>query len=107
MAAIGDFTEAIRLNPNYAEVYNNRGSAYANENEYDNAIRDYTEAIRLNHPAFAEAAITAAQPFACSVVQPLKRLVGAQDRPSKVLRAASKSMNAGTASRTICPAALV
>jgi len=58
--AILDFTEAIRINPNYAEAYNNRGIAYFylddkyNEKNYNLATLDFTEAIRIN-PNYAEA----------------------------------------------------
>ena len=45
--AIVDFTEAIRLNPDSAEAYVNRGVTYAKKKEYDKAIADYTEAIRF------------------------------------------------------------
>jgi uncharacterized protein (TIGR02145 family) len=45
--AISDFTQAIRLNPNYPAIYFNRGIAYHSKKDYDNAIADYTEAIRL------------------------------------------------------------
>jgi len=44
--AIASFTEAIRLDPNYAEAYYNCGKAYSNKGEYDKAIEDYTKAIR-------------------------------------------------------------
>jgi len=47
--AIADYTEAIRLNPQDALAYNNRGVSYHNgKQDYDRAIADYTEAIRLN-----------------------------------------------------------
>lgn len=39
------FNEAIRLSPNYAESYNNRGNVYAAIGEYQEAIGDYTKAI--------------------------------------------------------------
>src|SRR6516162_1004389 len=52
--AIGDFTEAIRLDPNFALAYYNRGLAYANKGNYDKAISDYTEAIRLD-PNYTQA----------------------------------------------------
>jgi tetratricopeptide (TPR) repeat protein len=45
------FTQAIRLNPNYAQAYFYRGNVGKDEQE---AIKDYTEAIRLN-PNYAEA----------------------------------------------------
>jgi TonB family protein len=46
--AIVNFTEAIRLDSNYAKAYNNRGYTYAQKGEYDMAIADCNEAIRLN-----------------------------------------------------------
>src|SRR5208283_4947953 len=49
--AIADYTEAIRLNPEFGTAFNNRGFAYAAKEDYDRAIADYYEAIRLN-PVF-------------------------------------------------------
>jgi tetratricopeptide (TPR) repeat protein len=43
-----DYNEAIRLNPDSAGVYNNRGNARQNNGNLDGAIEDYNEAIRLN-----------------------------------------------------------
>ena len=53
-SAIADYTEAIRLNPEYATAYHNRGYSYDDLGEYEKAIADYTEAIRLN-PEYANA----------------------------------------------------
>lgn len=39
--------EAIRLKPDLAEAYNNRGNAYGDMKDYQRAIEDYNEAIRL------------------------------------------------------------
>jgi tetratricopeptide (TPR) repeat protein len=47
-AAITDFDEAIRLNPNFATAYNNRGFAYARKGNLEQALTDYNEAIRLD-----------------------------------------------------------
>jgi tetratricopeptide (TPR) repeat protein len=47
-SAIQDYTEAIRLDPNYAPAFLNRADAWRAKKEYDIAITDYTEAIRLN-----------------------------------------------------------
>ena len=52
--AIGAYDEAIRLNPDYAEVYNNRAVAKNTLGRHDAAIADCDEAIRLR-PDFAEA----------------------------------------------------
>jgi tetratricopeptide (TPR) repeat protein len=44
---IEDFTEAIRLNPQYAIAYNNRGDLYAKQGKKEAALADFNEAIRL------------------------------------------------------------
>jgi len=41
-------TEAIRLNPNDAVAYYNRGMAHNNKGDYNQAIADFSQAIRLN-----------------------------------------------------------
>lgn len=46
--AVADCTEAIRLNPYFAEAYNRRGTAYVGQDDYDHAIADFDEALRLN-----------------------------------------------------------
>src|SRR5580704_932243 len=46
--AINDFTEAIRLDPNYVPAYVSRGNAYGIHGAVDKAINDFTEAIRLD-----------------------------------------------------------
>jgi tetratricopeptide (TPR) repeat protein len=45
--AIQDFSEAIRVNPNYG-YYRNRGIDYYEKGDYDRAIQDFNEAIRLS-----------------------------------------------------------
>ena len=47
-ASIADYTTAIRLDPDVAAPYNNRGNAYGALGEYKSAIADYTTAIRLD-----------------------------------------------------------
>lgn len=43
------YTEAIKINPNIAGLYINRGIAYAHKGEYDKAIKEnFDEAIRIN-----------------------------------------------------------
>jgi len=46
--AIGEYDEAIRLDPQYALAYTNRGAAYAYLGEYQEAIADFTRAIEIN-----------------------------------------------------------
>ena len=46
--AIEEFTEAIRIDPNYDLAYVSRGQSYSNKGQNDQAISDYTESIRLN-----------------------------------------------------------
>jgi tetratricopeptide (TPR) repeat protein len=43
--AIADFTEVIRIYPDYAEPYVDRGSTYLKLKEYDKAIADYSKAL--------------------------------------------------------------
>ena len=46
--AIVHYTEAINLNPEHVDAYNNRGIAYRNKGEIEAAIQDYNKAIDLN-----------------------------------------------------------
>jgi lipoprotein NlpI len=52
--ATDDFTEAIRVDPNYADAFYHRGEAWLNARDFDRAIADYNEAIRLD-PKHAKA----------------------------------------------------
>ena len=52
--ALSAYDTAIQLQPDYAEVYNNRGNIKSGLGSHDAALDDYNEAIRLN-PNFAEA----------------------------------------------------
>ena len=52
--AMAAYDEAIRLNPQLAEAYNNRGNAKDDLGRHEDAIADYNQAIRLN-PQLAEA----------------------------------------------------
>jgi tetratricopeptide (TPR) repeat protein len=45
--AIEDYSQAITLNPDYAEAYNNRAYTYMTIQEYAVALPDLNEAIRL------------------------------------------------------------
>ena len=46
--SIGDYTEAIRLDPRNALAYRNRGFAYQSSGQLDRAMSDYNDAIRLD-----------------------------------------------------------
>lgn len=52
--AIYHYNEAIRLKPNYAEAYNNRGTIYVKLRQYQLAMEDFNKAILL-YPNYAEA----------------------------------------------------
>ena len=52
--AISAYNEAIRLKPDYALAYNNRGNAKMDLGDLEGARADYNEAIRLK-PDLAEA----------------------------------------------------
>ena len=47
-SAIADYSEAIRINPNEANIYYNRGTANFYIAQYESAIDDFDEAIRIN-----------------------------------------------------------
>lgn len=49
-SAMRDYNLAIRLNPNYAEAYGNRGGLHRRNNRYDEAITDFDMALRNGHP---------------------------------------------------------
>ncbi len=46
--AIGDYSQAITLRPDYANAYNNRGIAYEHKNQNDQAIADYRMAVKID-----------------------------------------------------------
>jgi len=46
--AIADYTEAIKLNPEFTLAYYGRGSAYRDKGEYDRAIADADKVIEIN-----------------------------------------------------------
>jgi curved DNA-binding protein CbpA/lipoprotein NlpI len=53
LGAIGNFDEAIRLNPDDAQSYNMRGNVWDELGRFEPALADYNEAIRIdpNNPA--------------------------------------------------------
>ena len=46
--AITEYTEAIKLDPDYRSAYYTRGLLYKKKKEFDLAIADFTEAIRID-----------------------------------------------------------
>ena len=46
--AIEAYSHAIKLNPNSAAIYDNRGGTYFNKGDFDRAIVDFNKAIELN-----------------------------------------------------------
>ena len=46
--AIADYTQAIRLEPNFTAAYTNRGDAYVHKGDYDRAITDYESALQIH-----------------------------------------------------------
>jgi Tfp pilus assembly protein PilF len=45
--AIADYTEAIRIDPNFRDAYYKRGYVYRNKNDNDRAIADFTQVLRI------------------------------------------------------------
>jgi Flp pilus assembly protein TadD len=45
--AMTDYNQAIKLNPNNARAYTNRGNAKRKEGDLDGAMADYTRAAKL------------------------------------------------------------
>jgi tetratricopeptide (TPR) repeat protein len=52
--ALADYSQAIKLEPNSAKTYYERGCVYLNKGDKDRAIADYSQAIRLD-PNYASA----------------------------------------------------
>lgn len=52
--AIANYTQAIHLDPEFAEAYYSRGNTQFELHNYEQAIQDYTQAIQYN-PACADA----------------------------------------------------
>jgi len=53
--AIGDFTQAIKLDPKNVKAFANRGAAHSARQEWDGAIQDFGQVIALDRSAHAYA----------------------------------------------------
>ena len=47
-SAIADYTQAIRLNPNDADAYYNRGNVYVKKGDFVKARADFEAALRID-----------------------------------------------------------
>ena len=47
LEAMADFSQAIALDPNYPDAFDDRGNIYSKGGDFDHAIADYDQAIRL------------------------------------------------------------
>ncbi|MDB4889707.1 MAG: repeat precursor [Gemmatimonadetes bacterium] len=45
--ALEEYDQAIRLKPDFASAYKNRGVTFAQKGDYDSAIRDFDQALKL------------------------------------------------------------
>lgn len=52
--AIADYTQSIKLKPDYAQSHFNRGLAYLDKQDYARAIADFNQTVKLQ-PKFAKA----------------------------------------------------
>jgi tetratricopeptide (TPR) repeat protein len=52
--SIADYDKVIKIKPDFAAAYNNRGNVYSDKGEYDKAIADYDKAIEIK-PYYAKA----------------------------------------------------
>lgn len=59
--AIEDYSQAIKLSPQFNAAFNNRGNAYVAKHDYDHAIQDFNEAIRIK-PGYVTG-VTVPEPF--------------------------------------------
>ena len=64
-SAIASFNKAVSLNPDHPWIYNNRGLAYNNLEQYDLAIADFTRAIAFK-PNYAQAYLNRGDAYARS-----------------------------------------
>ena len=60
--AIRDFDQALRLDPDYARAYFNRGLAYARGDQHDRARSDFQKALTLGYDRVTVEAMLARLP---------------------------------------------
>jgi len=54
--ALADYTQALKINPQYVDAYYNRGLVYSKQEKWELALADYTQALKIN-PQYADAYI--------------------------------------------------
>ena len=47
--AIEEYQKALKLNPNFLEVYMNLGAIYVDKKDYDQAIQQFKKVVELNY----------------------------------------------------------
>lgn len=47
--AIGEYQQALKLNPNYIEAYMNIGAIYVDKKDYDQALQQFKKVVELNY----------------------------------------------------------
>ena len=99
--AFADYTEMLRLDPNNAEAYCNRGNVYDDKHDYDHAIADIKDAIRVS-PTYASAC-TGTTPPTTKPSRPTKK---PPPRPKSLATAYCNRGNARATTSTIPEEAL-
>jgi tetratricopeptide (TPR) repeat protein len=89
--AIAAYTEAIRIQEDYESAYYERGNAYFEKGEYDNAIADFEKLLKISPYGYSEATKLLAQAKAKSPRAIAAAAAAEQkEREAKVAKAAAE-----------------